>query len=100
LKLETVNFNKFQQNCSLELLHKGEVIIELHGSEEYLHFVRFILTGSLGAPISQILHGLQLPSASDLQKVVSNYRDLSQMMTKLQSKTQILIENILQSQLR
>ncbi len=100
LPLEKMTLHKSADGAKIELIHHGESLVELHGNEEYLHFVRFILSGSVGAPIAQLIQGLRLPKAQELHNVISNYRGISKTIQSLLSRTQLLIENVLQSQLR
>ncbi|MBH48039.1 MAG: hypothetical protein CME71_07695 [Halobacteriovorax sp.] len=83
----------------LELMQNEVCIVELHGDEDFLHFVKFVVTGSLCAPLSTILHGLQLPRSAELSKVVSGYRNLSTTVASLASKTDQLIEKVLHTHL-
>lgn len=97
--IERVNLVKNDGSCMLELCHNEGSVVELHGEEDFLLFVRFVLSGSVGAKFSTVLSGLHLPNASELNKVVSRYNELTQTLNKLRQRTEQLIAQILHSHL-
>lgn len=97
--LDRISMTKNGDGHHLELSHADIVIVELHGNEDFLHFVRFVLSGSIGSSLATILHGLHLPLASELSKVVSGYLELSQTISSLGQKTEALINKVLHAHL-
>lgn len=99
MEVSRVSLVKNQDDCFIEVHHSAGCAVELHGEEDYLHFVRFVLSGSLGVKISTVIQGLHLPCAKELSKVVSRYKELEQSVTSLHQKTESLIDQILHSNL-
>lgn len=92
--ISRVHLVKNENSCYLELYHADKSVVELHGEEDFLYFVRFVLSGSVGVRFSQVLQGLCLPKAHELRDVVSRFKSLVHTISTLQTQTDQLIEQI------
>ncbi len=93
--IERINLTKNSDGSFLQLVHREEIIVELYGNEDFLHFVRFVLSASIGSSCSQVLYNLHLPKAEELSAVVKHYQKLADTITVLGRKTDELINQIL-----
>lgn len=97
--IDRINLVKSSDNPYLQIFEKEEVLVELYGNEDFLHFVRFVLSTSIGLSFANVLHHLQLPRASELAQVVTRYRSLADTINDITRKTDLLINNIFHQQL-
>ncbi len=95
LPLTNVEIGLEGDNHYVELLSGDQVIIQLYTSNNLVHFIKFILSNALEMKISMILQNLKVPSATDIDDILSNHSSLKDALEEVKSKCSKRILSIL-----
>lgn len=71
LPLTSAILEKSELTYTLKLVSNDTQVLKLHGDQQLLQFIQFILSGAQSVAISTILQSLEIPSASELNQVLS-----------------------------
>lgn len=86
-------------NHFLTLRSMGKDIISLYSTENMVQFLKYILQNAVGYKISDILVGLKVPSASELDEVLAKFSIIKDNKIDLLKRTEALINQIFQDQI-
>ena len=81
----------------VELYSKGQKVLSLFSDEDMTYFLEFLLTQTLGAPISQILKGVAVPELENLKSIIESYRSLANSLGTISQKSIDLYNRLLNS---
>lgn len=97
LPLTNIELGVEGDNNFVELLSGDIVIIQLYTSSNLAQFIKFILSSALGMGISTILQNLKVPSAENIDMILSNHTSLKDTLDELSDKCSKRILTILTS---
>jgi hypothetical protein len=90
---------KFEdESYSLTLKSNNQNILTMFANESMIQFLKFIIQNGVGYKISDILLGLQVPTASELDMVLSKFSVIKDNKLELKRKVTTLINQIFQEQ--
>ncbi len=95
LPLTQVEVGTEGENHYVELLSGETTIIQLYTSSNLAQFIKFILSSALGMEISSILQNMKVPSATDIDMILSNHSSLKDALIDLQERCSKRILSIL-----
>lgn len=111
INFETKNPQELKQTLS-EIITKSEEgsflitlrsnnkdIISLYSTENMVQFLKYILQNAIGYKISDILIGLKVPNAKELEEVLSKFSIIKDNKIDLLRRTESLINQIFQEQI-
>ena len=81
----------------VELYSKGQKVLSLFSDEDMTYLLEFLLTQTLGAPISQILKGVAVPELENLKSIIESYRSLANSLGTISQKSIDLYNRLLNS---
>lgn len=100
LPLSSVSFKSDAKNGDyLELQSQGETLLKIYTDAEMLQFIRFILNSASGTPILDIVKQLSIPKISDFMRVLKNFNQVEDALTKSYELSEKFIEQILNRQI-
>ncbi len=99
LPLTSAILDKSEHTNSLKLVSNNKDILKLHGDMQLLQFIQFILTNACGTPISTILQSLEVPSALDLNKLLSERDQTAQSVNETFELINSTLNNIIIGQI-
>ena len=79
----------------LILLSNQAEIIEIYSSKEMITFLLFLIEPALKYPILEILRGLQIPKADQLNKVIAKFKSMEKTLMFIHGKVQKIISKTL-----
>ncbi|PIK16577.1 hypothetical protein [Halobacteriovorax sp. JY17] len=95
LPLTQVEIGTEGENHYVELLSGESIIIQLYTSSNLAQFIKFILSSALGMEISSILQNMKVPSATNIDMILSNHSSLKDALIDLQERCSKRILSIL-----
>lgn len=97
--LSSLHIKNEDDTYSLILKANEKDVVCLYCNQTMSQFLKFILNKGIGYKISDILIGLQVPKASELEDVVSKYKIVKESKTQILAKTERLISQIFTEQI-
>ena len=97
LPLTQIEIGTEGDNHYVELLSSDQVIIQLYTSSNLAQFIKFILSSALGMEISQILQNMKVPTATNIDMILSNHSSLKDALIDLEQRCSKRILSILTS---
>ncbi len=73
LPLTSTKLTRNDEGNILSLYHNDKLLMNFRAEYELLHFINFILNNSIGNNISNVIHGLRVPSYVELKEIVDLY---------------------------
>jgi len=93
--LSQVEIGTEGENHYVELMSGENVIIQLYTSTNLAQFIKFILSSAIGMEISSILQNLKVPSAANIDSILSNHTSLKDTLVDLENRCSKRILSIL-----
>lgn len=97
LPLSKIKFLRDEEQDTLSLISGEKEILRLYGDKNLLLFIKFILTSTEGRPIFQIISNLKIPSAVELEEILTNFDTVKGVISLFKADVTNRIESIIKS---
>lgn len=98
-KLSGLKVKAEEDSYSLILKSENRDVVSIHANKLVIHFLKYIFNIGIGHPIDQLLMGIQIPKASELEEVINCFTELKECKESLLKKCESLILRIFQDQI-
>lgn len=99
LPLTSAILEKSEHTTFLKLVSNNSEILKLHGDQQLLKFIQFILSSAKGTSISAILQSLEVPSAAELNAILSEQDQVAKEVNETFQLISTTLNNIIIGQI-
>lgn len=95
LKLDKHTYSSNDKQHWVELYSENDLILKIYSSKYMTSFLSYILNSATNINISSILQALEIPTVADLEQVVSESKEFSNVYAQLESKLSKLFNSLI-----